>query len=425
MTDPLRIIDREEHGIDRCQVSANACKVTEQLQAAGYHAFIVGGGVRDLLLDQAPKDFDVATDATPDEVVKVFRRARLIGRRFRIVHVRFGREVIEVATFRSEPRPEQRDHDRGRLLTDNVFGTEAEDARRRDFTINALMYDPSTETVRDHVDGYRDVVERRLRLIGHPVTRYREDPVRLLRAVRFLVKLDLSLEPDTAGPIVGMAPLLANIPPARLFDETLKLFLGGHAWETFQALVRFRLWEQLFPAAMADPDDPPPLVRQALINTDARVAENKPVTPGFLFAALLWPQVQTLARQLIADGVPPVDALGRAGEAALSEQARHVAIPRRFGAMSKEIWCFQPRFERRRGKRVLRLMRERRFRAAYDFLLLRAAEQPELAELAEWWTRIQEVDEAQRQRMIHGKGKGRGKDKRREGQSDVRAGARA
>jgi len=390
----IRIISRQEHGIKPHLVSANACKVVRRLQDGGFSAFIVGGSVRDLLLGVEPKDFDVATSATPEQVRSLFKNARLIGRRFRLAHVRFGREVIEVATFRgADEDSEHREVEAGgRVLRDNVFGSEAEDAARRDFTINALMYDPASETIRDHVDGYEDVLQRRLRLIGDPVTRYREDPVRLLRAVRFQVKLGLSIEPQTAGPMVSLAPLLNDIPPARLFDEILKLFLAGHAWPTYQALVRQGLWPELFPDLFEDPQSPPPLVEQALKNTDERVATGLPVTPGFLFAAFLWDRVRFRADALGAEGMPPVEALAEAGEEAIAAQARKVAIHRRFSSIAKEIWCMQPRFSKRRGKRPHRLVNERRFRAAYDFLLLRVLEEPELGELAQWWTDFQEND---------------------------------
>lgn len=403
----LRVISRQEHKIQPRLVSPNACKVVARLQEGGFAAYIVGGSVRDLLLGQEPKDFDVSTNATPDEVKGLFRNARLIGRRFRLAHVRFGRDIIEVATFRGDGE-EDSEHrqveEGGRVLRDNVFGNEQEDAVRRDFTINALMYDPTTETIRDYVGGYEDVLDKRLRLIGDPTSRYREDPVRLLRAVRFQVKLGLSIEPQTAGPMVAMAPLLADIPPARLFDEILKLFLSGHAWPTYQALVKQAQWDQLFPGLFEDPARPPQLVEQTLKNTDNRVKEGLPVTPGFLFASFLWPRVKVRAEALTAGGMPPIDALAEAGEEAIVDQARTVAIHRRFSSMSKEIWCMQPRFEKRRGKRALRLINERRFRAAYDFLLLRVLEQPELAELAEWWTEAQKVDGENLQQMVHSAG---------------------
>ena len=416
------IVQRAEHGIQRRHISVNALKVVERLQQAGFDAYLVGGCIRDLLLQAQPKDFDVATNATPEEIRELFRNARLIGRRFRLAHVRFGREIIEVATFRGsgdcegdEDDPDRVVEDGGRVTRDNVFGSEAEDARRRDFTINALMYDPATETIRDHVDGYADVQQRRLRLIGDPVARYREDPVRLLRAVRFMVKLDLGMEPQTAGPIASMAPLLNDIPPARLFEEILKLFLSGHAWPTYQALVRQALWPELFPELFADPAQPPKLVENALKNTDQRIAEGLPVTPGFLFAAFLWQRVKARADALVEAGAAPVEALAEAGEDAIVAQARKVALHRRFSTIAKEIWCMQPRFEKRRGQRALKLINERRFRAAYDFLLLRVDEEPELAELAQWWTDIQVVDHEGRTNMIQAApgGGGGGKKRRR------------
>jgi poly(A) polymerase len=412
----LRVIERKEHGIQARHISTSAQKVIERLQQAGYAAYIVGGSIRDLLLGEHPKDFDVATSATPDQVRDLMRNARLIGRRFRLAHVRFGREIIEVATFRGSGEDDDSEHrelEEGRLVRDNVFGSEAEDAIRRDFTVNALMYDPATETIRDHVGGYEDVLARRLRLIGDPVTRFREDPVRLLRAVRFMVKLDMTVDPETAGPMVAMAPLLQDIPPARLFDEILKLFLSGHAWPTYQALVRQALWPQLFPNLFEDAAQPPPLVEQALKNTDQRVAAGLPVTPGFLFAAFFWPRVKARAEQMIEEGMPAVEALAEAGEEAIVAQARRVAIHRRFSAMSKEIWCMQPRFEKRRGKRVLRLINERRFRAAYDFLLLRVLEEPELEELAQWWTEIQDVEPQARETVVQEGKKGGGRGRRR------------
>ncbi len=397
-------IERAEHGIQIRHISANALKVIERLQSAGFKAYLVGGCIRDLLLGARPKDFDVATSATPEEIRELFRNARLIGRRFRLAHVRFGREIIEVATFRGPGDGQADERDRvvedGRVTRDNVFGSEAEDATRRDFTINALMYDPATEAIRDHVGGYRDVLERRLRLIGDPVTRYREDPVRLLRAVRFQVKLDLSIEPETAGPIVTMAPLLDGIPPARLFDEILKLFMAGHAWPTYQALVRQALWPHLFPGLFDEPENPPALVENALKSTDKRVAEGLPVTPAFLFAAFLWRRVSAAAEELIKDGVSPAEALAAAGEEAIAAQARKVALHRRFSTIAKEIWCMQPRFRKRRGKRALRLINERRFRAAYDFLLLRVEEESELAEMAQWWTDVQAVSDDDKASMI-------------------------
>ncbi|MBS3743706.1 MAG: polynucleotide adenylyltransferase PcnB [Wenzhouxiangellaceae bacterium] len=399
-------IPLSDHGVARDRISKNALKVTDRLQQAGFRAYVVGGAPRDLLLGFAPKDFDVGTDATPEQVRALFRNARLIGRRFRLAHVRFGREIIEVATFRGTGDAGERSvEDNGRVLRDNVFGSEAEDAIRRDFTINALMYDPSNGTIRDYTDGYADVAARTLRLIGDPDQRYREDPVRMLRAIRFKSKLDLKIDAPSEDPIPGMAPLLADIPPARLLDELLKLLLGGRAWEGFRALVAYGLWQELFPGLLESPENPPTLIEQAFRNTDQRVAQGKPVTPGFLFAALFWPRVREEARRREDNGQPPVEALATAGEKAFSKFTGRVSIHRRFSTMAKEIWMFQPRFGKRRGKRAMRLLQERRFRAAYDFLLLRAEEGEAVAELAEWWTEVQRVDAETRNQMIFGASK--------------------
>lgn len=392
LASPL-IIERATHGIQPRQISPNALKVVERLQQAGYSACLVGGCLRDLVLGQQPKDFDVATEATPEEIQRLFRNARLIGRRFRLAHVRFGREIIEVATYRGNGGADtsngQRETEDGRLVRDNIYGTEAEDALRRDFTINALMYDPATETLRDFAGGYDDLMARRIRLIGDPATRYREDPVRLLRAIRFHAKLGLQIDGPTLAPIQRMAPLLDDIPPARLFEEILKLFLTGHAASSYQALVEHGLWSQLFHDLFDDPSRPPAMVEQAMANTDQRVANDQPVTPGFLFAVLLWQRVRQRADQLHAGGMAPVEALGLAGDEVLVQQATKVAIHRRFAVMAREIWCMQPRFDKQQSRRAQRMVNERRFRAAYDFLLLRVLEQPELEASAQWWTEFQ------------------------------------
>ncbi len=401
------IIDQDDHGLQPRQFSQAALKVVERLQALGFEACIVGGCIRDLLLGKTPKDFDVATNATPEQIQDAFKNARLIGRRFRLAHVRFGREIIEVATFRGEggddrgsgPSPQSkrakpdlavREMEQGRLVRDNIYGSEAEDAMRRDFTINALMYDPKKEILKDYTGAYEDLKRRRLALIGDPVTRYREDPVRLLRAIRFKTKLGLTMDPETEAPIRTMAASLNDIPPARLFDEILKLFLSGHAWETYQALVDHDLWDQLFPSLFSNPKTPPPLVELGLKNTDLRVNNDQPVTPGFLFAVFLWSRVETRADAMIAKGYPPVNALGEAADVVISQQAQTVAIHRRYSSMAREIWCMQPRFLKQSERRAERMVHERRFRAAYDFLLLRVSQEPELKEVADWWTKIQE-----------------------------------
>ena len=406
MNNSFQEIPLSDHKVARDRISPNALKVTDRLQRAGFKAYVVGGAPRDLLLGFTPKDFDVGTDATPEQVRELFRNARLIGRRFRLAHVRFGREIIEVATFRGTGDTGERSvEDGGRVLRDNVFGSEAEDAIRRDFTINALMYDPSNETIRDYTDGYADVARRKLRLIGDPELRYREDPVRMMRAIRFKSKLGLEIDEPSETPISEMAPLLADIPPARLLDELLKMLLGGGAWDGFRTLVEYRLWHELFPGLLESPENPPRLIEQAFCNTDQRVAEDKPVTPGFLFAALFWPRAQAEARRREENGQPPVEALAAAGEKVFSKFTSRVSVHRRFSTMAKEIWMFQPRFDKRRGKRAMRLLQERRFRAAYDFLLLRADQDPAAAELAKWWTEVQEVDAETRNQMIFGRKK--------------------
>ena len=366
-----------------------------ELQEAGYEGFIVGGSVRDLLLGKAPKDFDVATSATPEEVQDVFPRCRLIGRRFRLAHVREAGALIEVATFRGMAEP-SRDHEKsnGRILRDNVFGTVEEDALRRDFTINALFLDPVSGDIRDYVGGYRDLAERRLRLIGDPDVRYREDPVRLLRAARFVAKLGVEPVEETGRSIPAMAALLEDVPPARLFEEICKLFLTGHGLRSMEALQRFGLSATLFPGLPKGSGKGKiqisQVLRKTLENTDERVRDGKAVTPAFLFAALLWQPVWERSRDLIEKGEPEYVAVMNAAEEAIAKQAQRAAIPRRFSAVTRQIWMMQSRFTRTRGKRWKRLLYEERFRAAYDFLLLRATEDPSLEPLCEFWTKAQE-----------------------------------
>ena len=370
--------------------------MVRELQEAGFEAFIVGGSVRDLLLGKVPKDFDVATSATPEEVQEVFPRCRLIGRRFRLAHVRKRGALIEVATFRGQfdSDDDESQHASGRILRDNVFGTVEEDALRRDFTINALFLDPVSGNICDYVGGYRDLAERRLRLIGDPDVRYHEDPVRLLRAARFVAKLGVEPDAETARRMPELAPLLRGVPPARLFEETCKLFMTGHGMRSMEALQRFGLSTTLFPG-LREGAGPGKiqlggLLRHALENTDERVRSSKPVTPAFLYAALLWSNVEEAVREYVERGDPEYVATMRAAEDAISAQAQRTAIPRRFSAVTRQIWLLQTRFAKTRGKRWKRLLYEDRFRAGYDFLLLRAKEDPSLEPLCEFWTRAQE-----------------------------------
>ena len=351
--------------------------------------------MRDLLLGKVPKDYDVATDAIPEEVKTVFPRARIIGRRFRLAHVRMGGTLIEVATFRGPQVNDDDDHKHanGRILRDNVWGSLEEDAVRRDFTVNALFLDPVSGDIQDFVGGYKDLLERKLRLIGDARTRYREDPVRLLRAARFVAKLGVELGEETAKYVDELAPLLKDIPPARLFEEVCKLFMTGHASQTMEALQRFQLTRALFPVLKGEGKpgcaQTGVLMETALKNTDERVINDRPVTPAFLFAALFWQPVKARANVLHGQGMQEYLALGQAADEVMSEQVKRTAVPRRFSVITRQIWTMQPRFNHTHGRRAKSLMAERRFRAAYDFLLLRAEEDDSLKPLCEHWTEAQ------------------------------------
>ena len=391
------VISRAEHIISRANISPNALKVLYRLRDAGYQACLVGGGVRDLLLGREPKDFDIGTNANPEEIQKLFRNCRLIGRRFRLAHIHFGREIIEVATFRAQQGNGEDDEevgvllDNGRIVSDNVYGTIEQDAERRDFTINALYYDIDDFVVLDYVDGMADLEAGLIRLIGDPELRYREDPVRMLRAVRFAAKLGFRVDPDTEAPIHKLGHLLRNVPAARLFDEVLKLFLSGYAVITFELLRLYGLFGHLFPITerclrSQRNGFPRILLVRALTNTDTRINEDKPVTPAFLYAALLWEPLREQVTQLMANGMDEYSAINDAAENVIRSQIKHTALPRRFSLPMREIWEFQPRFNNRTGKRPLRLLGHPRFRAAYDFLLLRNEAGEDVSELAQWWT---------------------------------------
>jgi poly(A) polymerase len=451
-----RIIPRSEHAISRSHISPNALRVLHRLRDAGFMGFLVGGCVRDLLIGIEPKDFDVATDALPEQVKRLFRNCRLVGRRFRLAHVFFGREIIEVATFRAasapsqgdEPLPEADPEDgeapeldeaqldaelldtplpappeatagradatladterrfdaSGRILRDNVYGTIDEDVWRRDFTANALYYNIADFSLWDYVNGARDIAARTLRLIGDPETRYREDPVRMLRAARFEAKLGFQIDPATARPIASLRELLAAVPPARLFDETLKLFLTGHGARSFQVLRRRALLATLMPTVDAYFTTHPGslverLLLQGLENTDRRVLADKPVTPTFLFALLLYGPIAAHI-----EAAPParwheLATILEACDRAMREAQVRIAIPRRFSLGVREMFALQPRLEHPRGRRALRVLEHPRFRAAYDLLLLRAEHGLAPPDMAQWWTRVQEVSVEERGRM--------------------------
>ena len=406
-----RIIPGSQHQIPRRQLVDKAMKVVYRLEDAGHEGYLVGGCIRDLLLGKQPKDFDIATSAHPEEAVELFRRGRLIGRRFKLLHVRFNRDIIEVATFRASHdhdnagRDNARTADTGMIVRDNVYGTLEEDALRRDFTVNALYYNSKDHSLIDFANGYQDIRQKCLRMIGDAPERYREDPVRMLRAARFAAKLGFEIEPSTAQPIHELAPLMRNVSPARLFDEVLKLLQSGHGEASFRQLKRFGLFQYLFPLtdeALDDEEYPvDTLVTNALCNTDRRLAQGKSVTPAFLFAALLWYPLQRRMHRLADEtDLPPVPLLHEAANQILAEQVQRTAIPRRFSTPVREIWELQLRLPRRQGKRADQLMEHPRFRAAYDLLLLRESSGEKLGGLAQWWTDYQAANPVVRRDMM-------------------------
>ncbi|MCX7095472.1 MAG: polynucleotide adenylyltransferase PcnB [Methylobacter sp.] len=407
IAEPFKIYSRSEHNISRSQVSENALKVLYRLQSEGFDAYLVGGCVRDLLLGREPKDFDVVTNADPDQVRKVFRNCRLIGRRFRLAHVHFGKEIIEVATFRGageEQNDKQLLNKEGRLLRDNVYGTIEEDVWRRDFTVNALYYNIKDFSVVDYVGGMADHKTGTLRLIGDPEMRFREDPVRMLRAVRFAVKLGFKLDPDCERSIHIDAELLASIPSARLYDETLKLFLSGYALQTFEMLRHYGLFQVLFPStedslAVEESGFPRLLLIKALENSDNRIAEGKTVTAYFLLAAFLWEPVRILAQEKMARGEIEVIAYQDAASEIIGRQIKSTALPRHISMAMREVWSMQPKFNARIGSKPSRLIGHPRFRAGYDFLLLRAQTGGADPELAEWWAKYQNANENEQRKM--------------------------
>jgi poly(A) polymerase len=403
----VKIYSRAEHNISRSQISEHALKVLYRLQKEGFDAYLVGGCVRDLLLGREPKDFDVVTNADPDQVRKVFRNCRLIGRRFRLAHVHFGREIIEVATFRGAGE-EQDDNQvlnkEGRLLRDNVYGTIEEDVWRRDFTVNALYYNIKDFSVVDYVGGMADHKAGMLKLIGDPEMRFREDPVRMLRAVRFAVKLGFKLDPECEKAIHNDAQLLASIPSARLYDEALKLFLSGYALQTFEVLRHYGLFQVLFPStenslAVEEDGFPRLLLIKALENSDNRIAEGKTVTAYFLLAAFLWEPVRILAKEKMAKGEVEYIAYQDAASEIITRQVKSTALPRHISMAMREVWNMQPKFNARIGSKPSRLISHPRFRAGYDFLVLRAETGGADPELSEWWMRYQNADENEQRKM--------------------------
>ncbi|KJY83639.1 poly(A) polymerase [Vibrio galatheae] len=407
----LNIITRQEHNISRKKISDNALKVLYRLHGAGFDAYLVGGGVRDLLLGQAPKDFDIATNATPEQIRQLFKNCRLIGRRFRLAHIMFGRDIIEVATFRGhhqEPSKNVSQQSKeGMLLRDNVYGTIDEDAERRDFTVNAMYYNIGDYSIHDYAGGIDDLEDKLIRLIGDPDTRYREDPVRMLRAIRFAIKLDFDIEEDTAEPIEELATLLQDIPPARLYEESLKMLQSGYGLETYHLMREYNLFQQLFPtiAEFFTEDYSSPteqMLDLVLDSTDQRIEEGKRINPAFMFAAMLWYPLQEKAKLLMETRkLSFYDAIMEASNYILDDQVRTIAIPRRHTATIREIWQLQLRMPRRNGKRAFRLMELNKFRAGFDFLEMRGEiEQGDTQQLAKWWEVFQNAGRNMRQAMV-------------------------
>lgn len=391
-----------EHKIDPKLVSSNALRVTSTLQQAGFKAFIVGGAVRDLLLGVKPKDFDIATNATPEQVKRLFKRAFIIGRRFQIVHVMMGQEQLEVTTFRGASSDGSPKDEHGRVLRDNTFGEQIEDAARRDFTVNAMYYEPESQTVLDYHGGIADIRSKTLRMIGVPEARYREDPVRLLRVVRFAAKLGFQIDAATSAPIPVMAPLVNNVPAARVFDEMLKLLTSGQALACLQQLRAQGLHHGLLPLLDVVLEQPlgEKFVTLALANTDQRIRQGKPVSPGFLFASLLWHQVVEKWKAYEAAGEYAIPALHLAADDVLNAQTEKLALQRKIASDMRDIWAMQPRFERRVGKSPFKLLEHLRFRAGYDFLMLRCESGEIDAEIGEWWTDFISADGAGRDALL-------------------------
>lgn len=403
--DQKHLISRNHHPISKTDISANALAVLNRLNSGGYQAYLVGGSVRDLLLRKAPKDFDIATNATPQQVKKLFRNARIIGRRFKLVHILYHREIIEVATFRGHDAVDDnhQTNEKGMIIRDNVYGTLEEDAWRRDFTVNSLYYTITDNSIVDFTHGFSDIHERLIRIIGNPTKRYEEDPVRMLRAIRFSAKLNFDIESQTAKPIMELSKNITHVSGSRLFEEMLKLYQSGFAEHAQKQLINYGLFTHLFPHTyqlMKSEYPVVPFITAAFQSTDQRIANHKPVTPAFIFAALLWFPFLHHAELLRKKGIDPLPAIDQAMSIVISEQNKIVTIPKRFTQVIREIWLLQFRFPKRTGHRAFALLEHPRFRGAYDFMVLRAIAGDESVELAEWWTKFQEESPTSQQNMV-------------------------
>jgi poly(A) polymerase len=401
------VLTSDEHSLNPADICKNAREIIRVLQSKNFEAYVVGGCVRDILLNLNPKDFDIATNATPQQVKQLFRRSRIIGRRFQIVHVQFGRDIIEVTTFRSNDTEQTnlvQQEKNGLLTRDNKFGSLVDDATRRDLTINALYYDTEKNTLHDYCDGLDDLESQTIRIIGTPSIRYSEDPVRMLRVARFAGKLGFDVESKTAKPIIKLGHKLKHVSSPRMFDETLKLFMSGYGLEVFERLLEYKLFAHLFPQTnrLIEQGHPTALamVKQALTNTDQRLQKKQRVTPAFIYAAMLWPAVQKIAQELQNHGQPATTSINKAASEVISNQIPITAIPKRFTLAMREIWAMQLTLPKRGGNRAKRLMEQPRFRAAYDFVLLREQTGEKLDGLGEWWTKYQDADENSRQQMV-------------------------
>lgn len=403
--DPKYLIQRNQHQVSKADMSPNALAVLNRLNSSGFQAYLVGGSVRDLLLRKAPKDFDIATNATPNQIKKLFRNARIIGRRFKLVHILYHREIIEVATFRGHDAIDDnhQTNDSGMLIRDNVYGTFEEDAWRRDFTVNSLYYTLTDSTIVDFTSGFNDINQRLIRMIGDPATRYQEDPVRMLRAIRFSAKLDFKIALETAKPMNVLSALISNISGSRLFEEMVKLYQCGHAETAQPLLIQYGLFAHLFPQTHQLLNSQYPVhdfFMIALQNTDRRIQEDKPVTPAFIFAVLLWFPLINRAAEIRNQGIDPLPALDQAMSSVIAEQNKIVTIPKRFTQIIREIWLLQFRFTKRTGHRSFGLLEHPRFRGAYDFMALRAIAGDESMELADWWMTFQDATPETQKQMV-------------------------
>jgi poly(A) polymerase len=399
------LVRRQKHRVSKSEISVNALQVINQLGHHGYEAYLVGGSVSDLILRKVPKDFDVATNATPQQIKKLFKNARIIGRRFKLVHITFHREIIEVSTFRSnQPDEDVQTNDQGMVIRDNVFGSLEQDSWRRDFTINSMYYNIFNGSIVDYTSGFEDMLDKNIRVIGDPKKRYQEDPVRMLRAIRFAAKLEFNIEKESSNPIHSLADLLLNVSNARLFDEISKLWSSEAALPAFHLLIKYNIFGKLFPwtqASLEKHANAQKFIEMALENTDSRLKEQKPITPAFIFAVLMWFPMRDLAERFQEEQqLHPLEALEQAMSQIFSSQGRIIGIPRRYTQLIREIWILQYRFHKRIANKPFILMEHARFRAAYDFLLLRALADDETVDLANWWTLFQDAAESTQEEMI-------------------------